>query len=155
MLSSLTNKRWDRSIQKYKVNWKKEVSLLWRYYQNWKIAIHSTYHQQTTSMNQSDRWIYKNGQTYSSLGQTILFLFFYFLEILLFLLSINFWLESCSRGSRDSVVGIATGYRLDDRGIRVRVLAGSRMFYYSRRPDRLWCPPSLLCSGYRRLFPRG
>jgi hypothetical protein len=30
--------------------------------------------------------------------------------------------------SRDSVVGIANGYRLDDRGVRVRVPAGQRIF---------------------------
>jgi hypothetical protein len=30
-------------------------------------------------------------------------------------------------GSRDSVVGIATGYRLDDEGVEVRVPVGSRI----------------------------
>jgi hypothetical protein len=30
--------------------------------------------------------------------------------------------------SRDSVVGIATGYGLDDRGVEVRVPVGSRIF---------------------------
>jgi hypothetical protein len=39
---------------------------------------------------------------------------------------------------RDTAVGIATGYRLDDRGVRVRVLVGSRIFYSPCRPDRLW-----------------
>jgi hypothetical protein len=33
------------------------------------------------------------------------------------------------RGSRDSVVGIATGYGLDDRGVGVRVPVGSRIFF--------------------------
>jgi hypothetical protein len=42
--------------------------------------------------------------------------------------------------SRDSVVGIATGYRLDDRGVGVRVPVGSRIFSSPRRPDRLWGP---------------
>jgi hypothetical protein len=56
--------------------------------------------------------------------------------------------------SRDSAVGIATGYGLDDRGVGVRVLAGSRIFSSSRRPDRLWGPPILLSHGYRRLFSR-
>jgi hypothetical protein len=46
--------------------------------------------------------------------------------------------------SRDSAVGIATGYGLDDRGVAVRVPVGSRMFSSPRRPDRLWGPPSLL-----------
>jgi hypothetical protein len=32
--------------------------------------------------------------------------------------------------SRDSAVGIATGYRLDDQGVRVRVPVGSRIFSY-------------------------
>jgi hypothetical protein len=31
-------------------------------------------------------------------------------------------------GSRDSVVGIANGYGLEDRGVRVRVPVGSRIF---------------------------
>jgi hypothetical protein len=40
--------------------------------------------------------------------------------------------------SRDTVVGIATGYGLDDRGVGVRVPVGSRIFSSPRRPDRLW-----------------
>jgi hypothetical protein len=35
---------------------------------------------------------------------------------------------------RDSVVGIATGYGLDGRGVGVRVLVGSRIFSTSCRP---------------------
>jgi hypothetical protein len=35
---------------------------------------------------------------------------------------------------RDSVVGIATGYGLDDRGVGVRVPVGSRIFSTSSRP---------------------
>jgi hypothetical protein len=34
----------------------------------------------------------------------------------------------------DSVVGIATGYGLDDRGVGVRVPVGSRIFSTSSRP---------------------
>jgi hypothetical protein len=49
--------------------------------------------------------------------------------------------------SRDSVVGIATGYRLDDRGVGIRVPVGSRILS-SPRPDKLWGPPSLLPNGY-------
>jgi hypothetical protein len=37
-------------------------------------------------------------------------------------------------GSRDSVVGIATGYGLDDRGVGVRVPVGSRIFSTSSKP---------------------
>jgi hypothetical protein len=51
--------------------------------------------------------------------------------------------------SRDSVVGIATGYGLGDRRVGVRVLVGARFFSSPRRPDRFWGPPSLLSSGYR------
>jgi hypothetical protein len=34
-----------------------------------------------------------------------------------------------------SVVGIATGYGLDDRGVGVQVAVGSRIFSSPRRPD--------------------
>jgi hypothetical protein len=61
----------------------------------------------------------------------------------------------CFIGSRDSAVGMATGYGLDDRGVGVRVPVGSRIFSSLYRPDRFWCPPSLLCNGYRGLFPWG
>jgi hypothetical protein len=57
--------------------------------------------------------------------------------------------------SRDSVVGIATGYKLDDGGVGVRVPVGLRIFSSPRRPDRLCGPPNLLSYGYRGLFPRG
>jgi hypothetical protein len=56
--------------------------------------------------------------------------------------------------SRDRAVGTATGYGLDDRGVGVRVLVGSRIFSSPCRPDRLWDPPGLLSNGYRELFPR-
>jgi hypothetical protein len=51
--------------------------------------------------------------------------------------------------SRDSAVGIATGYELDDRGVGVRVPVGSRIFSSPRCRDRFWGPPSLLsmCTG--------
>jgi hypothetical protein len=57
--------------------------------------------------------------------------------------------------SRDSAVGIATAYELNDGGVGVRVLVRSRIFYFPRRPDRLWGPRSPLSNGYRWLFPRG
>jgi hypothetical protein len=56
--------------------------------------------------------------------------------------------------SRDSVVGIATGYGLDDGGVVVRVPVGSRIFSSPRCPNQLWGPPNL-SNGYRGLFPRG
>jgi hypothetical protein len=57
--------------------------------------------------------------------------------------------------NRDSTVGIATGHGPDDRGVGVRIPVGSRIFSFSRRPDRLWGPPSHLSNGYRALFSRG
>jgi hypothetical protein len=56
--------------------------------------------------------------------------------------------------SRDSIVGIATGYGLDDREVGVRVPIRSSIFSSPRCPDRLWGPPSL-SKGCRGLFPRG
>jgi hypothetical protein len=42
--------------------------------------------------------------------------------------------------SRGSVVGIATGYGLDDRRVGVRVPVGSIIFSSPCRPDWLWGP---------------
>jgi hypothetical protein len=57
--------------------------------------------------------------------------------------------------SRDSVVGIAIGYRLDGQGVGVRVPGGSIIFSSPRRPHRYWGPPNLLSNGYQGLFPGG
>jgi hypothetical protein len=57
--------------------------------------------------------------------------------------------------SRDSVVGTAIGYGLDDRGVGVLVPVQSRIFSSPRSPDRLWGPPNHLSNGYRWLLPRG
>jgi hypothetical protein len=53
------------------------------------------------------------------------------------------------------VVGIATGYGLDDRGVGVRVPVVSRIFSFPRRRDRLWgrlnlqCVPGALSPGVK------
>jgi hypothetical protein len=57
--------------------------------------------------------------------------------------------------SRDSVVDIATGYGLDDRGVGVPVPVKSRILFSLRRPGQFWGPRNTLSSGYRGLFPRG
>jgi hypothetical protein len=57
--------------------------------------------------------------------------------------------------SQDGVVGIATGYGLDDRGVGVRVPIGSRNFSSPHRSPRLWGPPSLLSNWYRGPFIGG
>jgi hypothetical protein len=51
-------------------------------------------------------------------------------------------------GGSGSIVGIATGYGLDDRGVGVRVLVGSRIFSSPSRSEHLWGTPNLLYSGY-------
>jgi hypothetical protein len=57
--------------------------------------------------------------------------------------------------NRDSSVGIATGYGLEDREAGVRVSVGSTIFAFPQRLDRFWIPPSLLSNGYGGLFPYG
>jgi hypothetical protein len=59
-----------------------------------------------------------------------------------------------SRERQDSVVGIATGYGLVERTVRIRTPVGPRIFSSPRRSDQLLGPPSLLSSGYRGLIPR-
>jgi hypothetical protein len=68
---------------------------------------------------------------------------------------VNMYIVFSFTESRDSAVGIATGYGLDDQRVGVRVLVGARIFASPCRPDRLWGPRSLLFNGHRGLFPRG
>jgi hypothetical protein len=61
--------------------------------------------------------------------------------------------DGVSGGARDTSVGIATGYRLDDRS---SIPGGGWEFFSSTPcPNRLWGPPSLLSNGYWDLFPCG
>jgi hypothetical protein len=64
-------------------------------------------------------------------------------------------LRSTKLRIRDSAVGIATGYGLDDWGIGVRVPVGSRIFSSPCSPDCFWGPPNFLSNGYRRAFSPG
>jgi hypothetical protein len=66
---------------------------------------------------------------------------------------VHFFLLTALNGSRDSVVGTATGYGLDDRGVRVRVPVGSRIFSSPRHLHRFCGPPNLLSNEYRGLSP--
>jgi hypothetical protein len=56
-------------------------------------------------------------------------------------------LPFCVR-SQDGVVGIATGYRLNNQGVGVRVPVGPRIFSTICHPDCLWGPPKFLSRGY-------
>jgi hypothetical protein len=47
-------------------------------------------------------------------------------------------LRTLRNGSRDSAVGLATGYGLEDREVGVRVPVGSRIFSSPRRPDPIF-----------------
>jgi hypothetical protein len=55
--------------------------------------------------------------------------------------------------SRDSVVGIVTGYGLDNRGVGVQVPVGSRIFSSPCRPDRSGVHPTSYPMGTGGSFP--
>jgi hypothetical protein len=55
--------------------------------------------------------------------------------------------------SRDSSVGIVTGYGLDDRGLNPD--GGWEFFSSPPCLDRLWGPPNFLSKGYGGAFPGG
>jgi hypothetical protein len=50
-------------------------------------------------------------------------------------------------GGWDSAVGIVTGYRLDERGVRVQVLVGPRIFSSPCCSDRFWGHPASYPTG--------
>jgi hypothetical protein len=51
---------------------------------------------------------------------------------------LDFIYVSVFRSSRDSTVGISTGYGMEDRGVGVRVHVGSRIFSSPHCADRFW-----------------
>jgi hypothetical protein len=56
---------------------------------------------------------------------------------------------------RDSVVGIAIGYGLDDGGFGVRVSVGARIFSSPQRSDWVWGPPNFYPMGNGGSFTGG
>jgi hypothetical protein len=80
------------------------------------------------------------------------FFFSKFFPIQIFNLFFCFSLQYNSKAqSRNSSVGIATDYGLDDREVGIRVPVESNFFSSPRRPARLCGPPN----GYREFFHRG
>jgi hypothetical protein len=55
----------------------------------------------------------------------------------------------------DSIIVIVTGYGLDDRGVRVQVLVGSRNFSNPRNPDWLCVHSTSYTMGTGGSFPGG
>jgi hypothetical protein len=56
---------------------------------------------------------------------------------------------------RGSAVGVATGYELDDKGVRVQVPVRSIIFTSPHPSDWLWGPHSLLTNRYHWLSHQG
>jgi hypothetical protein len=59
-------------------------------------------------------------------------------------------LQSC-----DSIVGIATVYRQDDRGVRVQDTETQRILMSPYHPEQDWGLPNLLYNGSWGTFPGG
>jgi hypothetical protein len=57
------------------------------------------------------------------------------------------------RKCRDSAIGIATGYWLDDIRVGVRVPGRSRIFISPWPPDEFWGPLNILSHGHRWFLP--
>jgi hypothetical protein len=76
-------------------------------------------------------------------------------ECIIQVLNAVYVMSLCVQRSRDSAVGIATGYGLADQGFGVRVPVGARIFTSPCYPDRLWGPSNLISNEYRGLFSRG
>jgi hypothetical protein len=55
--------------------------------------------------------------------------------------------------SRDSAVGIATAYGLNDQEVGIQIPEGPRIFSSPRRPDWHWGLPSPYTMGARGFFP--
>jgi hypothetical protein len=53
--------------------------------------------------------------------------------------------------SQESSMDIVTGYGLGGRG---SIPGKGKIFLLPQRPDRLWCPPILLCSWYGGSLPK-
>jgi hypothetical protein len=99
---------------------------------------------------------YPKSEQFAPTNSLSLKLIWYFTHINQFFLS-ELFLRTISTKirSRDSSVGIATGYELDDREVGFRVPVGVRIFTSPHRPDGLRGPSNLLSNGYRGSFSGG
>jgi hypothetical protein len=117
---------------------------------------HKADHSASTSVEIKNTWIYTSTPPYTFMAYCLVKHRDSFVLMLPLIeqnsgFNLNSFLTVFVR-SRDSSVGIATGYGLDDRRLGVRVPVGSRIFSSPRSPDRLWGPPSLLSNVYWGLF---